>query len=187
MSTRIQDVPHKLVLVLKKDIEIPQDLPYPIEISQPDEAAARIEYIEHEMHNNMLCKGVNKSYIHDAFDAATFFVYLTKTTRPRTIEGLMIVQDRDDETFYVDILCGSSTYGGVGSLLLDFLYEMTKKLGKTNVTLSSLTQSVGFYIKKGFEFTSPCPMTLKVRGGGRRKTRRLRRKRRANKTRKLFG
>ncbi len=176
-ASHIKDIPHKLVFIAEDDLK--SAVPDTFEYADKGDIPSHKSYIMNEVKNNELCAGINKEYLKDALDDALFILYIIKTTRPRTIEGVVIVKDhKDNESIYVDILCGSSNYKGVGSFLLDIVSDIAKKMNKKGVILSSLTQSVGFYIKKGFKFVDTCNMRLNLKGGkrSRRSTRRLRRR-----------
>lgn len=181
----IQSVPHKLVCVPLNVISNNEpSIPVPISITliDPDNAINHIDKLRDEISANKLCKGLSNDYIMDAMEKSTFLLYIIKTKVPRTIEGLVIVEEHD-ESLYIDLICGSSNYIGSGSYLIEQLKVIAMNMGKESLELRSVTDSVGFYIKKGFKCDELCDMKMKLKGGKR--TRR-RRQRKHSKTRKHF-
>lgn len=164
---QITNIPYKIVFV-SNDISR-EFVPDNVEYSEKEDVDSHKSYVLNEINYNELCKGINKEYIDDSLDNSLFFLYIIKTSRPRNIEGVIIVKTREEDnvtnSLYIDILCGSSQYKGVGSILLNKVIDIGKKLGKKSIILSSLTQSIGFYIKKGFKFVDTCNMKLNLTGG----------------------
>ena len=71
------------------------------------------------------------------------------------------------DNVFIDMLCGNPGYSGVGTAILDYIkHNICEPLDIDRIELMSLTESLGFYIKKGFECDS-CKMrlTLKNRKG----------------------
>ena len=80
------------------------------------------------------------------------------------------IKDRGEESsidsIFVDKLCGHPEYSGIGSNALKYIeHAICEPLGVGKLDLESITDSVGFYLKKGFQ-CNPCKMrlTLKKRG-----------------------
>jgi hypothetical protein len=170
-SSDIRDIPHKVVFVSKEDMK--DVVPDTFDYANKDYIDSHTRFILNEIKNTNLCNGLSEKYIEESLDDALFFIYTIKTTRPQKIEGLVIVKgivEIDDEIdyLYIDILCGSSNYKRVGSFLLDSVITIGKKLHKKRVVLSALTQSVGFFVKKGFKIREKCDMEVNLKGGRRR-------------------
>ena len=80
------------------------------------------------------------------------------------------IKDRDEkstiDSVFVDILCGHPDYSGVGTSILDYIkHHICEPLDINKIDLESITESLGFYVKRGFQ-CNPCKMrlTLKKRG-----------------------
>ena len=174
----ILSVPHKLVCVpLNYYMSNVNDLilrvPPNIQLISEEDATPHTDRIRDELAANKLCKGVSEEFIDYALRMGSFVVYIAKSKYPRTIEGLVIVRIKD-ESLHIELLCGSNTYTGVGSYLIDQVKSIGSMMGKSVLKLKSLTESVGFYLKKGFVCNDLCKMKMELKGG--RRTRRNRRR-----------
>jgi hypothetical protein len=89
---------------------------------------------------------------------------------------------------YIDVLCSNEEkYRGGGTLMIDKIKDICKKLLIREIKLSSVTTALGFYTKKNFECDELCNLKLEVNepsnnkiGGIHKKTQ----KRRKNRTQK---
>ena len=61
------------------------------------------------------------------------------------------------EVMFIDIIYGSTKYNGVGSQLMKYLFKYCKDHNIRKIRLDSITEAIGFYMKKGFE-CDPCSM-----------------------------
>ena len=157
-------------------------VPANIQFIASEDAIMHTDRLRDEMAANKLCRGVSSEFIEDALQRGSFLLYIVKSKSPRTIEGIVIVQEKDD-ALYIDLICGSNNYVGVGTYLIDQVKVIASNMGKSKLTLRSLTDSVGFYLKKGFECDELCKMKLVLKGGKRgRRTRRRNRRTRVRKT-----
>ena len=77
------------------------------------------------------------------------------------------IKDRGEESVidhvFVDILCGHPDYRGIGTAILDYIKTyICDPLGIKRIELESITESLGFYLKKGFQ-CNPCKMRLTLK------------------------
>lgn len=77
------------------------------------------------------------------------------------------IKDRDEksviESVFVDILCGHPDYSGVGTSVLEYIKtHICAHIGVNKIDLESITESLGFYLKKGFQ-CNPCKMRLTLK------------------------
>jgi len=77
------------------------------------------------------------------------------------------IKDRREESaidnVFVDILCGHPDYTGIGTAILDYIKQnICDPLGIKRIELESITESLGFYLKKGFQ-CNPCKMRLTLK------------------------
>jgi hypothetical protein len=125
-----------------------------------------------------MCMGLRKKYITDSImddDINLILVVYKKTAATSRVIGLALVQLYDAK-FEIDVLCGSTEIKGLGTYLIQLVKEIGLRYDKTELTLSSVTEALGFYTKQGFECDSLCPMKLEIadalKGGKRKFTRR---------------
>ena len=77
------------------------------------------------------------------------------------------IKDRGEEStidhVFVDILCGHPGYTGIGTAILDYIKQsICEPLDIKRIELESITESLGFYLKKGFQ-CNPCKMRLTLK------------------------
>ena len=185
----ILTVPHKVLYVplnyMNTNDEV-MTVPDNIQRIASEDAITHTDRLRDEMSANKLCRGVSSEFIEDALQRGSFLLYIVKSKSPRTIEGIVIVQEKDD-ALYIDLICGSNKYVGVGTYLIDQVKVIASNMGKSKLTLKSLTDSVGFYLKRGFECDELCKMKMVLKGGKRtRSVRRHRRRLRRTKGRKIL-
>lgn len=70
----------------------------------------------------------------------------------------------DSQTLYVDVICANSDNKGIGSYIMDLVTTIAEKSSLSEIKLDSVTNSVGFYIKKGFSCDKLCKMKKTVQG-----------------------
>lgn len=63
---------------------------------------------------------------------------------------------------YVDILCGHSKFKGVGTSLMTEMKQLGKDILAKTIHLSSVTESLGFYLNLGLECDPLCKMKWKI-------------------------
>jgi ankyrin repeat protein len=173
LSRPIDSISYKLVFVSvdkKYDVTTIADEFDEIVVDSA-EKDRRVLFVLTELAVNNLCGGINKKYIEESLPHTSFFVYMLRKTEPLKMEGLVLVIIRED-SLHIDVICGSVNYSGVGTLFIDKITKLARNAHKHKVTLSSLTQSVGFYLKKGFECDATCDMRFVLEGGRRSRKRR---------------
>jgi GNAT superfamily N-acetyltransferase len=112
-----------------------------------------------------MCMGLKKDYIEDSLMDGFVNVIVVvgkKTPALYRVIGLALIQ-LDQETFEIDVLCGSSEIKGIGTHLIERVKEIGRRFGKKELTLSSVTDALGFYTKQGFECEPLCPMKLEIK------------------------
>ncbi len=112
--------------------------------------------------------------------------------------------DRNNVYLYIDLLCGSREYRGVGQLLINEIKQFCRHHGISEIRLGATGDSKGFYEHEGFqrknpenplEFSffvepqEPVGLSMGLSGGkkffGRKKNTKNHKKKHANKTRRL--
>ena len=171
--------------------------------ASPEHADQLIDFVL----SSSKCKVLQNEYFEEAMRTCSYLLYLIADPRPGrptpTLEGVILFTDfykdgtSDDDDydeidhFYVDYICGSSSFTGVGEQLMRTLEDLARGLGRKYIELESLTSAVGFYAKQKFRCSGDqCKMIKGITSsssstGGRRSVKRSRttRRRSARKTR----
>ena len=133
------------------------------------EMVTYVDYIMDQIQSHTLCKGIHMSHIEYKLNHSDIILLFRKSSEPIELHGIAIcVKDPDHFTLKVDIVCGSNTQKGIGSILLEEIRQIAKALGYKAITLQSLPSSIGFYFKKGFSCNNPeklCNMKYELHSG----------------------
>ena len=126
-----------------------------------------LEHIKEHVESNK-CKYLRKSVAIESAEESNIGCII-KTRKGQMVGFFTIyftVKDRGaDSSIYsafVDILCGHPDYSGIGSEALNYIKtHICEPLGIRKIELESITESLGFYLKKGFQ-CNPCKLKLDV-------------------------
>ena len=70
----------------------------------------------------------------------------------------------DKEDINAHMICGNKNYKNIGTIILEVLKDLVKRLDFQRVILTSTTEALPFYLKKGFEcINEECPMEFVVK------------------------
>ncbi len=127
------------------------------------------------------CHGIQARFVKDSLaDCDAILRVESSMTRNKKINGFATLKFyKGSKSLYIDIICTNTDIKGTGSYMIKLLNDFCKENGLENIKLSSLTQSVPFYLKTDFECNPMCKMikdvtggskTRKNRGGSRSKT-----------------
>lgn len=146
------DVPYRFVIAAKsKEYEaaIPAD-----ELLDYSDVFSKIELpIASLTQKGFICKGISKSYVRESILKADIVIMLLQTTDKNAddsyIAGIAMLKIKDTAV-EIDIICSQIAYGQAGTLLMNKIIEITKKLGRERLELLSVHQpkTRNFYTKK---------------------------------------
>ncbi len=122
---------------------------------------------------------IRGAFIIDMINNKNNFVLILEN-KEGLLKGLAVFRYYVPNSIKIELLCGSDV-PGIGSLLIQEIYNLAKNIKIENIILESLTEALPFYLKKGFECAGDgCLMEKEVLEGGGRRTRRTRRTRHTN-------
>ena len=112
-------------------------------------------------YSNVLCKGLNPSYIKDAFEDADAVIAISSAginILPNgNIFGFALVHfNEDDNSVYIDIICSHTGIKYAGDILLNSINYMCNILLITKIKLNSVSLAISFYEKYGFHKKGAC-------------------------------
>ena len=115
-----------------------------------------------------VCQGIDNSYVVGALRHCAFCLYVHSGTGT-TVYGTLIatINPSNSSQLFIDVLCGSPMYSGVGSLLMRIVTRIAKHLGLNVIRLDSLVDAKEFYTKIGFTNTKKHYMTNAERNRAR--------------------
>lgn len=168
--------PHNYLMRVKSKSYPKTNLPYQILRNTRKQFTANISFehaiaqvTEHVRSNK--CKELRRQNAIESANESNLGI-IAKTREDEMVGFATIyfsIKDRDEksaiESVFVDILCGHPNYSGVGTAMLDYIKtHVCEPLDIKKIDLDSITESLGFYVKKGFQ-CNPCKMryTLKKR------------------------
>lgn len=125
---------------------------------------------------NKLCKGLKFERINQTLlnsDAILVVLTNNKVIGFATLKFL-----GDSQILYIDVICANLDHKGIGSLMMDLITLIAENSSLSEIKLDSVTNAVGFYLKKGFSCDKLCKMKKSVNSitsfaygyGGKRKT-----------------
>lgn len=124
------------------------------------------------------CAGVKRSYIEESIhsEQTNLIVTIERIISPQRLLGFALVRLYKD-TFEIDVICSAKEVKGVGTELIRITKHIGQLFGQKTLTLNSVTEALGFYMKLGFECNDLCPMKVDISdvwpgeetAGGRRK------------------
>ena len=120
------------------------------------------------------CSGLAASYIKDSLiECDAILKVESSITRSKKINGFATLKFyKGSKSLYIDVICTNTDIKGTGTYIINLLNDFCKENGLENIKLSSLTQSVPFYLKTDFECNPMCKMIKDVSGGSKTKKRR---------------
>lgn len=104
--------------------------------------------------SEFLCKGLNPSYVLNAFDNvdAVIIIGSSMDILPNgNIYGFALINfDEEMNAIYVDVICSHIGIKGAGDVLINKIEYLTRKLFMTNIYLTSVDSAISFYERYGF-------------------------------------
>jgi predicted GNAT family N-acyltransferase len=182
---------------IKTIVELNNTFKLPNEANVNDNYKNLSEYIYRIIKNsNFLCKGLNASYVRDAF-ANTDAILVVSSSGVEllpngNIFGFALLNfDETDNSIYIDVICSHSGIKYAGEVMINKVLELCEMLFIRKIKLNSVASAISFYEKYGFVKRSDCSDSnqlckmeriykKKAVGGKRKKTKRKQNKKRKN-------
>jgi hypothetical protein len=106
-----------------------------------------------------LCKGLNPTYIYDAFNNVDAVVIIGSSMNilPNgNIFGFALINfDEEKNSIYIDVICSHIGISGAGEFLIKTIHDICSKLLMTKIYLTSVKSAISFYEKYGFIKKNP--------------------------------
>ncbi len=108
-----------------------------------------------------LCKGLNETYILEAFERADAIIIIGTNGLPILPNGnifsFAIVKFNDyDNSIYLDVICSHIGIKYAGEKLLQSIEKIANHLKISKIVLNSVKSAIPFYEKYGFKKTKMC-------------------------------
>lgn len=116
--------------------------------------------------SKQFCMNLQDKYIEDSLKNCNAIISIKDGDK--MISFATVYFNVPDE-LYIDVLCSSQLYSGGGNQMIKKIKQICKLMEITDIKLSSVTESLGFYVKHNFECDELCSMKLKVGGKKTRK------------------
>jgi hypothetical protein len=102
------------------------------------------------------CSSFYEQYI-DYYYISSDAIITLQTLDNDLIGYCMFSFDKDDINAHM--ICGNKNYKNIGTIILEMLKDIVKTLDFRRVILTSTTEALPFYLKRGFEcINEQCPM-----------------------------
>lgn len=110
--------------------------------------------------NTGLCGAIDTHYVLNT--GVTASDYLVVAKHGQQYIGFSLLQLRDSDSVYIDVIC---TQQGYGALLVHEIIRWTAQIGRRHVELSALPNVINFYRKIGFRLSDnkECKETDKLK------------------------
>ena len=137
--------------------------------------------IRNSFSSHFLCEGIDRHYIDDKMEHSDCIVIFNDNSD--ILYGFIILSF-SSEYVKIELICSNKTIKvkGIGSNMIQFVEEIAETLDLEFVHLDSVTNSVGFYMKKGYTCDHEiCPMVKKMKKKGGNKSKKQTKKTRKTK------
>ena len=123
------------------------------------------EHVLQNMNDNKddFCNGLNPEYIDNSLTNCNAIISLENNANDIICFATLFF--KLPNTINIDVICSNNLYKGGGNAIIDKIVEICKIIHIKFITLSSLTEALGFYTKKQFECDELCDLKLKITGG----------------------
>jgi hypothetical protein len=167
--------PHDQTLMRIKSKSYPKtDVPYQMIRDIRKKFASTLPYeTAHELitrHvNTNKCKDLHEKHAIESAEESNIGI-IVKTQDDQMVGFATIffaIKDRGEDSkidsLFIDTLCGHPDYSGIGTATLHYIKQhICEPYNIRRIELESITESVGFYLKKGFQ-CNPCKMRLTLK------------------------
>ena len=119
-----------------------------------------------------LCVGIKKVNITQNVNTSDVIMTVLIDT---VLRGFVTMNlQGDTQTIHIGLICANNNYKGIGSYIMNIVESIATHASFSEIKLESVTNAVGFYIKKGYSCDKLCKMKKTIgasfMGGGNRKS-----------------
>jgi len=108
------------------------------------------------------CKNIGRIFIEDNLPQANAILILYDGI-DKILGFASLYFLLDHNSLYIDLICSDQLYKGGGKILMSKIKEIGKIMEVDTITLSSLTEALGFYVnKEGFECNDTCNLAYNM-------------------------
>ena len=104
-------------------------------------------------HANDLCGALNPEYIPKIFDHTSYYIVSCFDIH-QNVKGFLYAYEINPNEIYIHVICAKEGYGK--KLMTSFLHYVKEKTSYTTISLSSMFDVIGFYLKNDFTIRNTC-------------------------------